>query len=390
MNTVYIPEGDLIFPRPDLPSPPPLRELPVSTYNIIATIKGFALKPIEHMPLPTKLYGSLGAQADRILSTFGARSVATGVLAAGEKGSGKSLLARVLSARLRDANISTLVCNSPFCGDGFNAFIQSIEQPAMVLFDEFEKTYSDRKEQQQLLTLLDGTFPSKKLFMLTVNDAFGVNTHMYNRPGRLYYSLKFRGLEEAAIREYAEETLRNKDHMESLIMATATFQSLNFDMLKAIIEEMNRYNESAGAAMQMLNASPHNETASDSSFIVTAVNDAHPSKPLESDPDNWNGLPLHPRGKMHVAVKDTNLKTYVNNDPDSPDYGDEIEESDDNFAVLAATKKIRASTGVWKRLLLTKDDFRRDLCTKGALVFKKDGYTITFTPATRRLPAYFD
>ncbi|HRZ82907.1 MAG TPA: hypothetical protein P5069_10620, partial [Candidatus Hydrogenedentes bacterium] len=45
--------------------------------------------------------------------------------------------------------------------EAFNTFMQAIEQPLVVLFDEFEKVYDDQ-EQQALLTLLDGVYPSNK------------------------------------------------------------------------------------------------------------------------------------------------------------------------------------------------------------------------------------
>jgi hypothetical protein len=37
--------------------------------------------------------------------------------------------------------VSTIVMNEPWSGERFNAFIQSIRQPCIMLFDEFEKVY---------------------------------------------------------------------------------------------------------------------------------------------------------------------------------------------------------------------------------------------------------
>lgn len=392
MPIIFTPVNDCLFTEPDLPRPAPLRELPVGTYNIVFhPAYGYGLKPIDHMALPTKLYGSLGRYADRILSTFGARSAATGVLAVGEKGSGKSLLAKLLSARLRDANISTLVCNSEFCGDKFNTFIQSIEQPAMVLFDEFEKTYHERTEQQKLLTLLDGTFPTKKLFMLTVNDALAVNSHMLNRPGRLYYSLKFTGLEESAIRDYAMDTLANKEHMDDLLMVASSFQSLNFDMLKAIIEEMNRYQDTASNVIKMLNATPANEFGTDPSFTVSVVKDSNPGLIMHPEDSMTRHVP-GTRGQTYYANFHDNSETrYIVNDISSYLHGDDIEESDDNFAVLAEAKKLKKVVGRRVFLELERKHFCREESRKGTLVFKKDGYTVTFKPwVSRSAAAYYD
>lgn len=133
--------------------------------------------------------------------------------------------------------VSTIVINEPWIGEKFNAFIQSIQQPAIVLFDEFEKVYrqsteaevaeNDRKIQRQMyygddgrgtssegmsnpsqdaiLTLLDGVYPSAMLFLLTVNDKSKVSKNMMNRPGRIYYALDFAGVEAGFITDCKQD-----------------------------------------------------------------------------------------------------------------------------------------------------------------------------------------
>ena len=121
---------------------------------------------VDSFELPAKRYGDNVRNTDRIMNTFLNRDVSTGVMLAGEKGSGKSLLAKTLSATAAEQDIPTLIINAPWCGDAFNTFIQDIQQPCIVLFDEFEKVY-DRDQQESILTLLDGVFPTKKLFVFT-------------------------------------------------------------------------------------------------------------------------------------------------------------------------------------------------------------------------------
>lgn len=191
--------------------------LPVGTYTISQDINGnFYLETIDDFVNPSRLYGDTEKHADRILSTFKDRDASTGVLLTGEKGSGKSLLAKVLSAKSALDGIPTIVINKPWFGDSFNMLIQEINQPCVILFDEFEKVY-DRDSQEKILTLLDGMFPTKKLFILTCNDLGRVDTHMVNRPGRIYYMLEFNGLDESFIHEYASENLKNKDHLAGIL-----------------------------------------------------------------------------------------------------------------------------------------------------------------------------
>ena len=55
--------------------------------------------------------------------------------------------------------------------------------------------------QDAMLTLLDGVYPAKMLFLLTTNDKYKVSNHMRNRPGRIYYVIDFEGLSSDFIRE---------------------------------------------------------------------------------------------------------------------------------------------------------------------------------------------
>jgi len=144
------------------------------------------LEQVESFDSVGKIYGDISHYSGRILNTFAERSVSTGVMLTGVKGSGKTLLARILSIDGAKKNYPTIIINTPLHGDKFNTLIQDIDQPCIILFDEFEKVY-DRTEQESILTLLDGVFPTKKLFVITCNDKWRVDQHMRIRPGRIYY-----------------------------------------------------------------------------------------------------------------------------------------------------------------------------------------------------------
>lgn len=241
--------------------------LPAGNYTVkFDKMSGaFYLEAIDSFEIKGKVYGDTRKRADRILNTFNDRTASTGIMLTGEKGSGKTLLAKMLSVEGAARGIPTIVINAPWCGDEFNAFLQMIEQPTIILFDEFEKVY-DREDQEKMLTLLDGVYPSKKLFVLTCNDKWRVNEHMRNRPGRIYYMMDYKGLEQEFIIEYCEDNLKNQDHIGSICRIATLFDQFNFDMLKALIEEMNRYNETPQEAMRMLNTRP--EFSSDVTYKV--------------------------------------------------------------------------------------------------------------------------
>ena len=274
--------------------------LPVGNYTVkFDKMAGcFYLEGIEAFEIRGKVYGDTRKQAKRILNTFNDRTASTGVMLTGEKGSGKTLLAKMLAVNAAEAGVPTIVINEPWCGEGFNAFMQMIEQPTVILFDEFEKVY-DKDDQEKMLTLLDGVYPSKKLFILTCNDKWRVDSHMRNRPGRIFYSLDFKGLEQDFIMEYCIDNLKDANQITSVCRVAAMFDQFNFDMLKALVEEMNRYGESASEAMRMLNAKP--EFGGDSKYKVgLQVKGLDiPADLIESDV--WTGNPL--TNRIHIDYK---------------------------------------------------------------------------------------
>ena len=265
--------------------------LPVGNYTVKfdKMRESFYLETIDSFEDKGKIYGDTLRRAQRVLNTFNDRSGSTGILLTGEKGSGKTLLAKMLSIKGAELGVPTIVINSPWCGDDFNAFLQTIEQPVIILFDEFEKVY-DREDQEKMLTLLDGVYPSKKLFVLTCNDKWRVNEHMRNRPGRIYYMMEYRGLEQEFIVEYCNDNLDNKKHIPSVCKISGLFDQFNFDMLKAMIEEMNRYDESPQEVIQYLNSRP--EFSGEVKYNVSLQINGLDVKAKDLDPEIWVGNPL--------------------------------------------------------------------------------------------------
>jgi hypothetical protein len=263
--------------------------LPVGNYTVKRNeMTGqFFLEMVDSFPQVPKLYGNTTRHADRILNTFFDRPNSTGIMLNGEKGSGKTLLAKTLSIEAAKVGVPTIIINAPWTGDAFNKFMQDIEQQCIILFDEFEKVY-DNDQQEAALTLLDGVFPSRKLFILTCNDKWRVNEHMRNRPGRIYYMIDFKGLDSGFIREYCDERLDNKEYIEKIVEIAALFEQFNFDMLKALVEEMNRYNESPQDALTMLNAKPEFNNVGE--FSCKLIVDGEEVKGAAKG--SWKGNPL--------------------------------------------------------------------------------------------------
>ena len=354
MCSYFMQSGDMFAPTPSRDSV--LDTLPIGNYIVVETMQGLRFQRSDAFKAPGRMYGDINQRAERILNTFMDRPRTTGVLLEGEKGSGKSQLARNISHAAYAQNIPTILINAPFCGDGFNALLASIEQPAIILMDEFEKVYCHQEHQEQVLTLLDGMEVGKKLFVLTVNDKYRVNHYMQNRPGRIYYSLDFNGLETSFVREYCEENLNDQDEIENVLKIAALFKAFNFDMLKALVEEMNRYKESAFDVLEWLNAKP----ISGGNEVTYEVVATSPSG-VKSQVGVTNELPM---GSQHNVVNI--MLTFE--EPMKDETRDKLSEILD----------IDPSDYFERHFRIESKDLRKVDVNAGRYEFECDGWTLTF------------
>jgi hypothetical protein len=112
---------------------------------------------------------------------------------------------------------------------------------------------------------------------------------MRNRPGRVYYMLDFKGLEQDFIIEYCDDNLKNKGNIPGVCKVASLFDQFNFDMLKAMVEEMNRYDETAQQTMKMLNTRP--EFSGEAKYKVGLQIDGL-DVPEDKADTEWHGNPL--------------------------------------------------------------------------------------------------
>lgn len=241
---------------------------PGVAYVLHTDLLGLYLQPQPLQNVPGKVYGTILSKKDRILRGYRARAErgqSTGVLLNGEKGSGKTLLARMLA---RDSNLPVLLITENRVGEAFRELL-IYASPCVVLFDEFEKLYPetadadkpDAGSQEDLLTLFDGLAEAKNLYIVTTNQRARIHDAMLNRPSRFFYSYNYGGLEKDFIEEYTKDNLQNAQHFDSVMEVTDSFNPVNFDMLQGLIEEMNRASEDARTVFPHLNLQRRNRYA---------------------------------------------------------------------------------------------------------------------------------
>ena len=167
-----------------------------------------------------------------------------------------------------------------------------------------------------MLTLLDGMYPMHTMFIMTMNaDSRGSRyEYFHNRPGRVYYSLKFGSISESTIREYAADTLKNPARVEEMIEYIGRFSMFNMDMLTILVKEINKTEGTGLTVRQMgefLNIKPtitYDEVRLDYKALykghdVTSLIDFDYLKV-----DNFERMITDPGYSFHLAVRTNTLR----------------------------------------------------------------------------------
>ena len=231
-------------------------KLPVGTYRVATSPQGeIYLDSIANFTLSNRIYGSHEKMKNRIINTFLSREGSTGILLSGLKGTGKTLLTKDISISLREQGISSVVVDAPIPTTALSAFLQQIADPVVIIFDEFEKLYSEKDDQEGLLGLLDGIYGAKRMFIIGVNEKEKINNYFIHRPGRIFYNIEYKALGKDIVEEYANDNLINKSHTRDILMISTIIHDFSFDVLKALVEECNRYDESPFESIKYLNIS---------------------------------------------------------------------------------------------------------------------------------------
>lgn len=221
-------------------------ELPVGVYNVdFNPMSGFSLSEHPAIEINERVYGVHEVKAEKVMRSFTAFERNLGVILSGSKGIGKSLFAKLLCLKAMAQGLPVIIVDS--FTPGIARYLGSIEQRALVLFDEFDKTFgnirageNEADPQAGLLSLFDGITPGKKLFVITCNELRNVNDYLVNRPGRFHYHFRFDFPSADEIREYMNDNLKPEyvGQIEEVVKFAGRV-GLNYDCLRSIAFELN-------------------------------------------------------------------------------------------------------------------------------------------------------
>lgn len=213
----------------------------------------YYLEGVADFKMPDKLYGDVDTMANRYLSTYDNTHNNLGVLLTGVKGTGKTILGKLTAMK---SGLPVVMISECFIGEEFKSFLMNIKHRCIIFIDEFEKVFNEVESQNTLLSVLDGTFESNKLFIFTSNNKNSINRNMLNRPGRIHYLKEYDTLSNDVIDEVIVENLNDTKHEEGLIEILNVLGTVTMDMLFSLISEMNMYKETAKESVIHLNLKP--------------------------------------------------------------------------------------------------------------------------------------
>lgn len=233
----FIKQGNRVIPLPkgctyDLE--------PGKVYDLlIKTVWGEQVTKFElngKMNLPPTVYQTKKDKLfiDRVLKNFNSSDKnTTGVLLTGDKGTGKSVTAKILAEK---AKLPIIVINPSLEEKYLEEFFKEFDTPVCILFDEVDKNFNTQK----MLTFLDGMHKTaKKLVVMTANDEDGLSHFIKNRCSRIRYYRHYSMKDDA--REYAElicgdKNIDNKEEVVDFIVNNIKYPSI--DNISSFIDEV--------------------------------------------------------------------------------------------------------------------------------------------------------
>ena len=188
----------------------------------------------------------------RTLDTFKKTDkLTTGVLLAGLKGSGKTLMAKWIA---KESNLPVIVIDSSVCTEDIEGFFAKITTDVCVVFDEIDKYWNTR----YLLGFLDGVKPScKKLVVCTCNDEKEIDKYLNDRCSRIRYKKTFKALDKKTITGVINDIIKDKTKAESAAeYCLSTMNVVSYDNVVIFAEEIkNNPKDSFDDVMAFLNIS---------------------------------------------------------------------------------------------------------------------------------------
>ena len=190
-----------------------------------------------------KLYGIDETLVSHVIDTYNKQEHKhnIGILLNGAKGTGKTVTAKVLCNKL---GLPVIIIDGPI--GGLSSFLASINHDCVFLFDEFEKNFRLKEDDEEcagesLLSIMDGVYNTNNchIFILTTNE-LRVNDNLLSRPSRIRYLKSFgEVIDHKILEEYVEDNLKYKEYKDEIMDFIDSLTIATIDIVKSIVDEVN-------------------------------------------------------------------------------------------------------------------------------------------------------
>lgn len=195
----------------------------------------FIFKENGELNLPKKVYQTKEDELfkKRVFTFFNnTEAQTTGVMMAGTKGTGKTVMAKVLA---KQSGLPIIVVAPEFPERLLVKFFKDFTTPVCVLFDEIEKNFRTHK----MLDFLDGVEKTtKKLVLMTCNEMSRVSEFIQDRCSRLRYLRNYTPEENLAFIPMLIEDFNIKNKQEVIDFCKTKIKLLSMDNLCSFLTEV--------------------------------------------------------------------------------------------------------------------------------------------------------
>jgi hypothetical protein len=246
--------------------------LPTNHYSFDYDAYGsIFLSDMQEPKLPEKIYDNDKNFRNMVIKSYNHNENNTGVLFIGDKGTGKSVSAKLLA---KEINIPVIhITKQILLEIDFSAFINKIQQEIVIFIDEFEKSFEDYDRenmkyhtQKSFLSLMDGSGGQyKRLFIFTSNSE--INDYMNDRPSRIKYKKKYKGIDPFLVEQIIKDNIEDIEIINDLI-ENIDSETFTIDALMSIIKEIKIHNVKYSDFKDVFNFNPISL-----SFIISIINE---------------------------------------------------------------------------------------------------------------------
>lgn len=168
----------------------------------------------------------------RVLNNFNKNDKSVGIMLAGTKGTGKTMLAKVIA---KESNLPIIIVDSQYPANRLVTFFKQFTTPVCIIFDEIEKNF----DTSSMLDFLDGVEKTtKKLVLMTCNDLNRVSEYLQDRCSRVRYIRKYTPTDNLAFLPMLIEDKQIKNAKEVEEFIKTKFKLPSIDNINAFLNEI--------------------------------------------------------------------------------------------------------------------------------------------------------